>query len=544
MSEEKNIDLEQKDLQEFILNKLGKEDWIEVYRDGFGSKSVTFWCALVKSDKVPAMLEKADWDFLIGYGRPGHIVYGIDEKRIEYFRYGNDDGFQPLVYPRAFGKKKRSFVEVSEEFRLLYNLYPAPDGSKLSKLHDNGMEEDVVLLGNEFVKIKLRLLRQFLAVKDMHLAIFFQADRDGNRTLTDKELKTIAKEIKTDNVIYHFWAWNKMFALDEGAPSGSRILGKKFISPFAKTECGVFPFDDRNPQYADFILGFDDSGKQVAYTCNDRELADYFGGNPKAPHFLTPIFFRREVLQKYYAKPEMYSVEPGYVRCGGLWGIPIDDEHRTHVVVFLGDLGKCLPHDEQLYWKSYNVPPEGGLSRGCYQRSILGMWTGTENPEFVFKGKFDRFQEAWTKKFGWPLFIPLRDDDKHLLATLHIPLNDEQAEFDAQVLALAKLIVDSLNEAELAKLLPSKIGGEKGISKLERFLKVKGFDDEPVITFLRELYRLRHGVGHRKGDDYEKAAEFFGVGKRPLKDVFIEIFIMATEMLQRLDKKFIGTKDD
>lgn len=170
---------------------------------------------MIKSEIVPVQLEKADWEFLIGYGRPGHIVYGLDEKRIEYFRYGNDDGFQPLVYPRAFGKKKRSFVEVSEEFRLLYNLYPAPDGSKFSKLHDNGMEEDVVLIRPESVRVKLHLLRQFLAVKDMHLAIFFQADRVGNRTLTEAELTKIAKEVKTENLRYDVWAWNKMFALDE-----------------------------------------------------------------------------------------------------------------------------------------------------------------------------------------------------------------------------------------------------------------------------------------------------------------------------------------
>jgi hypothetical protein len=223
--------------------------------------------------------------------------------------------------------------------------------------------------------------------------------------------------------------------------------------------------------------------------------------------------------------------------------MPIDDEHRNYVVVFLGDLGKCLPHDEQLYWKSYNVPPEGGLSRGCYQRSILGMWTATENPEFVFKSHFAQFQEKWTKKFGWPLFLPLRDDDQHLLATLRIPLNDEQAEFDGQVLALAKLIIDSLNEAEITKLLANKIENEKGISKFERFLKLNGVKAEPIVVFMRNLYGLRHGVGHRKGDSYEKAAKFFGVDKQPFKDVFVEILIMATELLQILDRRFIGTKD-
>jgi hypothetical protein len=366
----------------------------------------------------------------------------------------------------------------------------------------------------------------------MHLAVFFEMDCEGDRKLSDEDLERIAKEVKTDAVRFDVWAWNRQF-VDEGAPSGSRIMGKKFIAPFAKSECGIFPFNERNPQYAEFVIRIDDEGKQVMSTCNADER-----------HFLIPVFFRREVLQKYYAKPEMYSVEAGYIRCGGQWGIPIDDEHRDHVVVFLGDLGKCLPHEEQLYWKSYNVPPEGGISRGSFQRNMLGMWVATTHPEFVFKSRFSRFQEAWEKKFGWPLFLPLRDGDKHLLATLRIPLNDEQAEFDGQVLALAKLIIDSLNEAEISKLLPNKIEDEKGMAKFERFLTLNGIAAEPICTFMRRLYGLRHGVGHRKGDSYERAAEFFGVGKQPLKEVFIEILIMATELLQILDRKFIGTKED
>ncbi|MEZ5431153.1 MAG: hypothetical protein R3F31_08240 [Verrucomicrobiales bacterium] len=32
-------------------------------------------------------------------------------------------------------------------------------------------------------------------------------------------------------------------------------------------------------------------------------LANYFGANPDALNFLTPVFFRPEVLAKYYADP-------------------------------------------------------------------------------------------------------------------------------------------------------------------------------------------------------------------------------------------------
>jgi predicted nuclease of predicted toxin-antitoxin system len=109
---------------------------------------------------------------------------------------------------------------------------------------------------------------------------------------------------------------------------------------------------------------------------------------------------------------------------------------------------------------------------------------------------------------------------------------------------MAKLIIDSLNEDENGRLLPSRISEEKGIAKFERFLAMNGIAAEQVGTYMRRLYGLRHGVGHRKGDSYERAAELFGVGRRPLKDVFVEILIAATELLQLLDRNFLGRKED
>jgi hypothetical protein len=53
------------------------------------------------------------------------------------------------------------------------------------------------------------------------------------------------------------------------------------------------------------------------------------------------------VLTKYYAHPERYSVEDGFLRCQGLWGLKLDNNHHEYIIVFLGDLGRDLPSDEQ-----------------------------------------------------------------------------------------------------------------------------------------------------------------------------------------------------
>ena len=57
-------------------------------------------------------------------------------------------------------------------------------------------------------------------------------------------------------------------------------------------------------------------------------------------------------------------------------------------------------------------------------------------------------------------------------------------------------------------MLPTQVPDEKGIAKFERYLNANGIAAEQIGTFMRRLYGLRHGVGHRKGDSYEKAAAF------------------------------------
>ena len=116
-----------------------------------------------------------------------------------------------------------------------------------------------------------------------------------------------------------------------------------------------------NLEGIDFIVGLDENGNSIKYSCNPDGLANNFGKNPDSPNYLTPIFFRREVLTKYYAHSERYSVEDGYLRCQGIWGLQLDNNHNDYIIVFLGDLGRDLPSEEQMYWRSQNIPPEGKI---------------------------------------------------------------------------------------------------------------------------------------------------------------------------------------
>ncbi|MEK6932175.1 MAG: hypothetical protein AABW56_00060 [Nanoarchaeota archaeon] len=289
-------------------------------------------------------------------------------------------------------------------------------------------------------------------------------------------------------------------------------------------------------KFEKFIIGINEKGKEIKFTCDESKLANLFGANPNAPNFLTRIFFKKEVLDKYYGKPSKYSIKDGYLlytREDGVneWGIPMDNNAEECVVVYLGDLGK-LPNEEQKHWKLHNIT-NGMASAVSFVRDYQAEFCSPTEPALFFKERFEIFNGSWKKKFGWDLFKPLNKEDEHHIKTLRIP-NDEQKEFDEIVLSLNKIIIDSLNVEEMKKNLNFD-ESDKSISILQKYLEQKHKINVPqMIEFLRDLQNLRSsGIAHRKGDNYKKAYKKFDKGS--LSKSFEDILIKSIMMLNTIE---------
>ena len=270
-------------------------------------------------------------------------------------------------------------------------------------------------------------------------------------------------------------------------------------------------------------------------------ISNYFGANPGAPHYLTPVFFKKEVLQRYLSRPNIFSVEAGYLRCQSLWGIEIDNEHKDMVSVYLGDLGRDLPVQEHSHWKQYNIATDARLSTNAVKRDFLCAFTQPEISDLKFKSNFKQFVNTWREQYQWDLFLPLSQNDEYNFKTLHLPITDGQEEFDHLVLSLVKTMIDSLNEKEIVKQFKNPTDLKGGISKLEYWLSELNFPDyQQQIKFLRNLQELRStGTGHRKGKGYEKAAGVFGLNTDNYVDVFDRILLQANAFILFLAKNFL-----
>jgi len=530
-------DLLQKERRKFVEGEWTQGPWIRVCSfNNVTGDHISFYCALMPKNEESKFFGGLGWDLAWGDGYPAVWQgWGSGRKKFGYYPFGTDSGVEPLIIVRHFYNEWPTSLEVSQEFRLFSNLYLDPKASSADRqvylrYNPNGDVEEVVRINGLDADVRLSAVLPFLAAKQVHLGLFFDGIAENATTL--KELGIRGDEINEKKGDLFYSIYFRDGGISGSRQAFSRLLGKTLIR--CPKRASVAPYSSRKKEkFADFIIGDDGSGKPIRHTCDPEKLANYFGKNPDAPHYLTPVHFRRNVLQKYYDNPQRFSVSDASVSCGALWSLRIDNDHPDRVIVWLGDLGRDLLEEERLHWEHHNILPEGPISRTSYLRNIRGMFADPEMPDLAFKHEYPRFRKRWKQQFGWDLFLPLRKEDEHVFDILRVPLSDNIAEFDDQILSLTKLLVDSLNEKQLASELS---GGakpdEKGIAKLERWLgggRAKNFEDH--IKFLRKLQALRAGSAHRKGDEYARAAEYFGMGKHYLPQVFRDILEQARLLL-------------
>ena len=175
--------------------------------------------------------------------------------------------------------------------------------------------------------------------------------------------------------------------------------------------------------------------------------------------------------------------------------------------------------------------------RRLSQVNISQKMQGNMKPEHIFRQLYDELHEASQAQLGWQWLLPLCTADVHHLHSLRIPATDEQQDLDSLVLSLTKILIDSLNEKSLIKLIPfekqEKFRNKRGIALLEAALHLNNLGGAGIhIDFLRKLQKLRSsGSAHGEGRTYLEIAAYFNIEKQSLRHVFANILNSASDML-------------
>jgi len=203
------------------------------------------YCALIPSSRIERALARAEWDLKNGGGLPASVTHHrTGKEEVEYLRFGSGEGSEPLVIQRYFDGPREGYLEISEEFRLFHNLYHDRESDKYFKVDEAGREQLVADVTADRVRIRLQEIRQFLAIKEMHLSVQFDCKDFSRHSLAELGLEKGGTD-QQESLL----RWSLHFDETSGPEeyrAHSRLLGKRLISPLPKSKSGFPGFTERS----------------------------------------------------------------------------------------------------------------------------------------------------------------------------------------------------------------------------------------------------------------------------------------------------------
>jgi hypothetical protein len=227
------------------------------------------------------------------------------------------------------------------------------------------------------------------------------------------------------------------------------------------------------------------TGLEIEASCNEELLSN---SSEDTPNFLTPIFFRPEVLQLFKSDPDKFEITQRTISCRNCWHLKTYDINEAgQVHTYLGYLG-YLPDDMQFYWKAFNELPNATVSTRTIITDDYGIPDNCHNPLRSLKNKIafldDNPPEWWEKR---PTYV-----DNYL----QYPVANSVKEWSDAINMLDQLIVEGFKVAGLRNLL--KTAGiafddvQASLKLLNLVLISKGITEDDAKTILCPLKKLRH----------------------------------------------------
>ena len=206
------------------------------------------------------------------------------------------------------------------------------------------------------------------------------------------------------------------------------------------------------------------------------------------PFETSPAYFRPEVLAKYKADQEKYTVSEDRIECRGGWLVKHYSSNAAgQLAVYICDL-RHLPHEEQRYWQTFNEAPKAGLSARAIQTDFLGEWPDEMTPRERLIEVLERWRNEGVRWWTWRMEGSPSD--------LVVPRMESRDEWFDAVLWLSNAIVEGFSVKELrCTLTHENVTFDrdwKSIKLLEQVLPTRGI---PLpggrLSTLREINEIR-----------------------------------------------------
>lgn len=362
-------------------------------------------------------------------------------------------GGEKLVFRRSFDgvQKGESPIELSQKLVHALALYFVPERNAYCRLDKFGDIEDVIRV----IHIELGAERDRLAV-----VTILAKDLSTYMTLADMAMVYFFDFTRVKSGAFH--GWGEHPRIEHNSPDlfyhGGSIWNASYVNGRMIVRSGIpleqlidewkeESFPTSNKEYATFKIFDRKNDIEVETSCAPEFLSNYFAKSD-LPWEISPAFFRPEVLHRFKADPEKYTLDDRSISCRNAWYLKSYDINEVRQVhAYIGDLA-CLPIEEQRYWQSFNEWPKGTISKRAYENDILGEFSSVYDPLHLLKYKIGKLNvtppDWWQPR-----------SDVHLDAARY-PATDSTFEWSNEIMAFDQLLVEGFQLKPLRKVLADK----------------------------------------------------------------------------------------
>lgn len=403
---------------------------------------------------------------------------------------------EKLVFRRSFHgvQTGESSVELSQKLVHALGLHFMPERNAYCRLDKFGDIEDVIRVirtalhpGGESiiaVTILARDLSTYMTLTGMALVYFFDFTRFKSGSF-DGWGDHSRIERKAPDLFYH----------GGSIENASYVNGRMILRSSIPLQQLVDEWEEesnpsREKEYAIFKILDRKNQVEVETSCAPEFLSNYFEKSD-LPWEISPAFFRPDVLHRFKADPEKYTLDDRSIGCRNAWylkGYDISEAGQVHA--YIGDLAH-LPIEEQRYWQSFNEWPKGTISKRAYENDILGEFSSVYDPLELLKYKIRRLNTAppdW-----W------RPRSEEQIDAVRYPVTDSTLEWANEIMAFDQFVVEGFQLKPLRRLLEAK--GRKAetnwasLRVISEILVASGRtvdDAKRLLTPLARIHALRN----------------------------------------------------
>ncbi len=230
------------------------------------------------------------------------------------------------------------------------------------------------------------------------------------------------------------------------------------------------------------------------------------------------LWFRPELVSALLSKRRSflnwYTRDTGSVSCSPAWGVHFGVNALGLITVYAKDIGQ-LPLWQQQIWASFNVAPDGGISKELHDSQVKAKPASTLAPEALIEKVIKEINVAANTSLQIQFFRE-HSSISEIVTSIHrfraIDING----LYSLSKDLARIIVDDIDTVSIQKIIaPPKKTKWGSLKSIENLLasKITAEDAHNIMSPFVGIYELRHGDAHLPSSKLEESFKLIQIDR-------------------------------